>query len=268
MIKTYRFAALCAATALALPATPAVAAKPKAPPKPVLTCKVKTPEGLSYTVIKPGKGDKPTADARVIVNYSGRLASDGKEFDSGKDTKFKANQLIPGFTQGLLMMQAGGKYRLCIPSKLGYGEAGVGDIPANADLVFEVDLLSFTTPPPKPVVPVADRVCALTTASGLGYTVVRPGSGATATEKDVVLIDYATFDPKTGVIGEQQLWEKIPMGQVTPVFGEALKMMPPGSNYRFCLPPRDAAEAANPDAERVNLIVDMVGVRPAPVVED
>jgi FKBP-type peptidyl-prolyl cis-trans isomerase len=269
MTKTHLFSALFVTAALCLPAAPALANKAKAPAKPVLTCKVTTPEGLSYTVIKAGKGDKPATDARVVVNYSGRLASDGKEFDSGKEAKFKANQLIPGFTQGLLMMQPGAKYRFCIPSKLGYGEAGAGEnIPANADLVFEVDLLSFTNPPPKPVVPVADRVCAQTTASGLGFTMVKPGSGTTATDKDMVLIDYATFDPKTGVINEQQLWEKIPMGQVTPVFGEALKLMPPGSSYRFCLPPRDPAEAANPDAERVNLIVDMLGVRAAPVVED
>jgi FKBP-type peptidyl-prolyl cis-trans isomerase len=269
MITTRPFA-VAAIIALALPTSSIVAAKPKAPKvkPPVLTCKVTTPEGLSYTIMKPGKGDKPANDARVIVNYSGRLASDGKEFDAGKDVKFRANQLIPGFTQGLLMMQPGAKFRLCIPSKLGYGAAGAGDIPANADLVFEVDLISFTNPPPKPVVPVADRTCTQTSASGLGYTMVTPGSGATATDKDVVLIDYATFDPKTGIIGEKQIWEKIPMGQVTTIFGEALKMMPPGSNYRFCLPPREGAEAGTPDAERVNLIVDMLGVRPAPVAED
>ena len=123
-----------------------VAAKPKTP---VLTCAVKTPEGLSYTVIKPGNGDRPNAESKVIVNYKGMLTADGTEFDSGQAAQFPVGGVIPGFAQGLQLMQPGGSYRLCIPAALGYGAAGTGPIPANADLVFEVDLLSFTTPPPK-----------------------------------------------------------------------------------------------------------------------
>jgi FKBP-type peptidyl-prolyl cis-trans isomerase len=268
MIKTRLFA-VAAIIALALPTSSFAAAKPKTPKAkpPVLTCKVTTPEGLSYTIIKPGKGGRPANDAKVVVNYSGRLKSDGREFDSGQGIKFKANQLIPGFTQGLLMMEPGAKYRFCIPAKLGYGETGAGeDIPPNADLVFEVDLISFANPAPRPTVPVADRACAQTTASGLGYTMVQPGSGAAPTSSDLALIDYATFDGKTGIIAEKQIWEKIPLAQTTEVFAEALKMMQPGSSYRFCLPAREGAE--NPEADRVNLIVDMLSVRPAPVVED
>jgi FKBP-type peptidyl-prolyl cis-trans isomerase len=262
-------ARLCLAILLALLPVSAHAATPK-PVKskpPVLTCKTAGADGLTYTVIKAGKGGQPGADAKVTVNYKGMLKSDGTQFDAGEGAQFKVGGVIPGFAQGLQLMQPGGKYRLCIPAALGYGESGTGPIPPNADLVFEVDLISFTTPPPKPVVPVAERSCAQTTASGLGYAMIKPGSGATATDADVVLIDYAMFNPATGIIAQKQLWEKVPLSQATSLFGEALKMMPPGSSYRFCLPPA-LAETPNPDEERVNLIVDMIAVRPAPAVEE
>ena len=141
-------------------AAPAIAApKPAKAKPPTLTCKTAAADGLTYTVIKAGKGDRPGADSKVKVNYKGMLTANGSEFDAGQGAEFKVGGVIPGFAQGLQLMQPGGSYRLCIPSKLGYGEAGTGPIPANADLVFEVDLLSFTTPPPKPVIPVAERAC-------------------------------------------------------------------------------------------------------------
>jgi FKBP-type peptidyl-prolyl cis-trans isomerase len=207
-------------------ATSSFAATPK-PAKaatPVLACKTAAADGLTYTIIKAGKGDKPGADANVKVNYKGMLTSDGKEFDSGKTA------------QGLQLMQPGSSYRLCIPSKLGYGEAGTGPIPANADLVFEVELLSFTTPPPKPVVPLAERTCVEKTVSGLGYLLIKTGSGNVPTDGDIALVDYTTFNANTGEAFDIREWEKVPVAQATAVFGEALKMMPSGSRYTFCLP--------------------------------
>jgi FKBP-type peptidyl-prolyl cis-trans isomerase len=261
-------ALLCAPSTnvLAMQADGTAVAKPAKKAKPqVLTCKVKTPEGLSYTVIKAGKGERPGDDARVLVNYMGRLKSDGSEFDKGESAKFPVGGVIPGFAQGLKLMQPGGKYRLCIPAALGYGEAGTGPIPANADLVFEVELLSFTTPPPKPVIAEADRTCAQTTASGLGYAQIKAGSGRMPTDADMALVDFSLFDPKTGVVDETRMWEKIPLRQATAEFGEAMKMMQLGSTYRFCMP-KPAAESeagASP-----NIIVTLIDLRPAPVVEE
>jgi FKBP-type peptidyl-prolyl cis-trans isomerase len=256
-----------AVTAVFTLSTPTIPAKPKASPKPVLTCKVKGADGFSYTIIKAGKGDKPGADAKVEVNYSGRLKADGKEFDSGQAAKFKVGQVIPGFAQGLQLMQPGGKYRLCIPAALGYGAEGAGgDIPPNADLVFEVELLSFTTPPPKPTVPVAARGCTLTTASGLSYAIAKPGTGRNPTEADIALIDLTTFDPVTGVIMVREEWEKIPMARAAPPFSEGLGLMQPGASYRFCFPATEGGEGQQMPA--INLIVDLIDVRPAPVVEE
>ena len=245
--------------ALLLQFAPAHAAAPVAakPKPPVLTCKTTTPEGLSYTVIKAGKGERPNAESRVMVNYKGMLTADGTEFDSGQDAQFPVGGVIPGFAQGLQLMQAGGSYRLCIPSKLGYGEAGTGPIPANADLVFEVDLLSFKNPAPKPVIPVAERSCSQTTATGLGFDLIKAGAGKSATDSDMALVDFTVFDANTGIVQQQREWEKIPLSQASPVFGEGLKMMQAGSTYRFCMP-----KAANSDSAS-NIIVTLIDLRSA-----
>jgi len=246
----------------ALLTTPAFAAPTPAKSKPpVLTCKTTNPEGLSYTVLKAGKGERPGADAKVKVNYKGMLKSDGTQFDAGDGVEFKVGGVIPGFGQGLQLMQPGGKMRLCIPSKLGYGEAGTGPIPANADLVFEVDLLSFTTPPPKPVIPVAERICDKVTASGLGYLAIRSGNGKIPTDTDMALVDFTPFDAKTGVTLDKREWETIVVSQANIIFAEAIKAMQMGSSYTFC-PPKTAETAGQPD---VNVRIDLIDIRPAPV---
>lgn len=99
--------------------------------------------GLSVQTVKPGQGAKPTDADVVLVNYKGRLP-DGTDFDQGERVPFPVEGLVPGFSEGLKQMQRGGSYRLCIPPALGYGAKGAGDkIPANATLIFEVDLLEF-----------------------------------------------------------------------------------------------------------------------------
>ncbi len=105
-------------------------------------CKTTTATGLGWSEIKPGTGAKPTSEDIVLVNYKGTLA-DGKEFDKGERAPFPVAQVVPGFSEGLMLMQKGGTYRLCIPAALGYGEKAAGPIPANSPLIFEVDLLDF-----------------------------------------------------------------------------------------------------------------------------
>ena len=110
---------------------------------------VKTTEsGLQYQVISEGKGPKATATDTVKVHYVGKLL-DGTEFDSsvarGAPATFPLNAVIPGWTEGLQLMNAGSKYKLFIPSNLAYGERGAGNkIGPNAVLTFEVELLEIT----------------------------------------------------------------------------------------------------------------------------
>ena len=106
-----------------------------------------TATGLQYEVLREGAGPKPGATSTVEVHYEGRLLS-GKVFDSSYQRKetisFPLNQVIPGWTEGLQLMATGAKYRLYIPSELGYGSRGAGaDIPPNAALIFDVELISI-----------------------------------------------------------------------------------------------------------------------------
>jgi len=105
-----------------------------------------TGSGLQYLVLQEGSGVKPSATDTVRVHYRGTLL-DGEVFDDsyarGEPVEFALNQVVPGWQEGLQLMPVGSKYRLWIPSELGYGEAGTpgGPIGPNATLVFEVELL-------------------------------------------------------------------------------------------------------------------------------
>jgi FKBP-type peptidyl-prolyl cis-trans isomerase FkpA len=110
---------------------------------------ITTVSGLVYEDIKEGQGESAKAGQTVEVHYTGWLA-DGKKFDSSKDRNrpfsfpLGAGRVIPGWDEGVQGMKTGGARRLTIPPQLGYGERGKGPIPANATLVFEVELLKVS----------------------------------------------------------------------------------------------------------------------------
>jgi len=125
----------------------------------------KLPSGLQYTILKKGTGKKPIAGSEIFVNYAGFLEN-GILFDTssaevanafGKLDPQRASQngysplsfqcgskgaAIPGFEEGLSLLNIGDKAILFIPSNLGYGENGAGDlIPPNTNIIFEVEIL-------------------------------------------------------------------------------------------------------------------------------
>jgi FKBP-type peptidyl-prolyl cis-trans isomerase FklB len=106
-----------------------------------------TASGLQYEVVKMGTGPKPTAQNTVKVHYVGTLI-DGTEFDSSVKRKepatFPVSGVIPGWTEALLLMPVGSKFKLCIPSSIAYGATGAGDvIKPYSTLIFEVELLEI-----------------------------------------------------------------------------------------------------------------------------
>jgi len=102
-----------------------------------------TASGLKYKVLKPGVGPNPTDTDVALVNYEGHLRS-GQIFDkSQQPTPMPIRGVVPGFSEGLKLMNKGAKYRFWLPAKLAYGEKGSGPIPPNSPLVFDVELIEF-----------------------------------------------------------------------------------------------------------------------------
>jgi len=110
-----------------------------------------SPSGGGTLVIEDlvvGTGATAANGDTVTVHYLGTFTN-GTKFDSSYDQnrpfpfRLGAGQVIPGFEQGIVGMRVGGKRRLTIPPSLAYGSAGQGQIPPNATLVFEVELLAI-----------------------------------------------------------------------------------------------------------------------------
>ena len=103
---------------------------------------------IAIEELEVGSGPKPRKGQTVVVHYIGRLA-DGTVFDSsydrGKPFEYKLGEgtVVKGWEDALPEMQAGGKYKVDIPSKLGYGSKAKGDIPANSRLIFEMEMLKI-----------------------------------------------------------------------------------------------------------------------------
>ncbi len=107
----------------------------------------KTDSGLKYRILRKGDGNKPKATDKVKVHYKGWLDNE-KVFDSsykrGEPIAFPLNGVIKGWTEGMQLVKAGGMIELEIPSKLGYGTRGAGNlIPPNATLHFIVELIEI-----------------------------------------------------------------------------------------------------------------------------
>ena len=109
------------------------------------------PSGLQYKVIKAGQGEVPKATDEVEVIYEGRLI-DGTVFDAtskhggAKTDKFRAGNLIKGWTEALTTMPVGSKWQLYIPYELAYGERQAGQIPPYSTLIFDLELVSIVKP--------------------------------------------------------------------------------------------------------------------------
>ena len=104
-----------------------------------------TSSGLEITELTLGDGNEATPGTTVSVNYKGTL-DNGKEFDSSYgrgpfEFSLGAGMVIKGWDEGVAGMKVGGKRKLVIPPELGYGSRGIGPIPPNSVLTFEVELL-------------------------------------------------------------------------------------------------------------------------------
>lgn len=107
---------------------------------------ISTPSGLQYIDVVEGTGESPKPGQQVKVHYTGTL-EDGTKFDSSVDRgqpfefPIGVGRVIKGWDEGVMSMKVGGKRKLVIPAELGYGARGIGPIPPNSTLIFDVELL-------------------------------------------------------------------------------------------------------------------------------
>ncbi|MEZ4721838.1 MAG: FKBP-type peptidyl-prolyl cis-trans isomerase [Flavobacteriales bacterium] len=159
---------------------------------------INSPSGLVVEILKQGEGDKPQTGDIVKVHYTGTLKANGEKFDSsldrGEPIEFPLGigKVILGWEEGIGLLNRGTKARLIIPSALGYGSRAAGPIPANSDLVFEVELIDFK-PGPRPIaheVFSTEGLKPTTTGTGLQYYIIEKGSGPKAENGKTVTVHY------------------------------------------------------------------------------
>jgi FKBP-type peptidyl-prolyl cis-trans isomerase len=179
---------------------------------------LRTASGINYIIDKKGNGKHPVSTDKVKVHYKG-TKMDGTTFDSsydrGEPIEFPLTGVIKGWTEGVQLLEEGGKGKLIIPSSLAYGQNPPpgSNIKANEILVFDIELLNIVKDQPKPDATeqnavdakliqdyiIANKLAAKATPSGLHYIIEKAGNGKHATAASTVKVHYkgTTLDGKT-----------------------------------------------------------------------
>jgi peptidylprolyl isomerase len=209
---------------------------------------VTTASGLQYIEVSAGTGPKPQIGEIVAVHYTGKL-QDGTEFDSsysrGEPIRFALGQgrVIPGWEEGIAMMNQGGQATLIIPPDLAYGEAGAGGvIPPNATLTFDVELVEVSAGSPAAPTTV-DESQYTVTEQGLKYVDLVAGDGPEVRNGQLVVVQYtgwledgAKFD--SSIDGGEPFTFNLGMGQVIPGWDLGLRGMKVGATRQLVIPPQ------------------------------
>jgi peptidylprolyl isomerase len=242
---------------------------------------MKTASGLEYTITTKGNGKKPQNGDKIKVHYTGKLTND-TVFDSslkhGQPFEFKlgAGQVIKGWDEAFLLLQVGDKATIKLPPDIAYGAAGQGSIPANATLIFDVELVDVTEGIRPWDVKGKDTI---TTPSGLKYIMIERRDGVKAVGNSVAVHYTGYF--KDGKIfdssverGQPLKGLKVGTGQVIKGWDEGLALLHKGEKAKFIVPYQLAygEQGYGPIPPKTDLIfdVEIVDVKPitAPVQFD
>ncbi len=205
---------------------------------------MKTASGLEYTITEKGNGKMPQVGDKVKVHYTGKLLND-TVFDSsvkrGQPFEFKlgAGQVIKGWDEAFQLLNVGDKATLKLPANIAYGERAMGLIPANATLIFDVELIDFT----EGVHPWDGKgKDTITTASGLKYIMIKENkSGEIAAAGTQATVHYSGYfkDGKmfdSSVERGQPFKVKVGKGQVIKGWDEGLALLRKGEKAKLFIP--------------------------------
>ncbi|MBI4931530.1 MAG: FKBP-type peptidyl-prolyl cis-trans isomerase [Bacteroidetes bacterium] len=208
-----------------------------------------TASGLKYKITKKGAGVQPVNGDQVSVHYVGTLPDSAKtKFDSSRDRgqpfsfALGSGQVIKGWDEGIALLHVGDMAVFTIPSNLGYGERAMGKIPANATLVFEVELMDVKAAP-KPWNVKGLKVDS--TTDGLKYIVVKKNQEKTikAENGKTVSVHYSGFlGDGTWKLFDSSVQRGQPIefglgtGQVIKGWDEGIALMHVGDKMRLIIP--------------------------------
>jgi len=221
---------------------------------------IKDTTGIRYVIHTLGTGPMPTLSNCIMVNYTGTLLSDGSQFDSNPSLKYPLGGLITGWKVVFPKLPQGSKATLYIPSVYAYGTASQTKIPANSNLIFEVELLNvyaynsagaycYSDPLLLPEVQLAKDVAiidqyladksisAQTDPSGLRYTIQSLGTGPAPTLSNCILIKYTGRLLSDGSLFDQNsIGFKSPLKNLIQGLKTGLPLLPEGSKATFYVP--------------------------------
>lgn len=203
-----------------------------------------TDSGLKYSVLKAVESDaeSPAMGDQVEVHYTGWL-TDGSVFDSsrqrGVPAKFVLGQVIDGWNEGLQLMNPGERYKFTIPYELAYGAEGrPPTIPAEATLIFDIELISFDKGP-RFRKPNADAQ--KSTDDGLKYEVLVEGAGDPPDGNTTVVMNYSFWTDDGRLLQTSVFQPRTPRGMPgqygVEILRKGLQLMKPGSTVLFEVPP-------------------------------
>lgn len=205
-----------------------------------------TDSGLQFLETMPGEGPNPEIGDIVTMNFVAQLP-DGTEFANSYlegapvTAILGREQLLPGWEEGVLMMQVGGQARMVLPSELAFGSEGYGMIPPDSDIILIVELISIETPPTPQEVAQSDLT---TTESGLQYYDITVGDGDTAAQGMLVsngfTLWYQADEPVYigGSEGSSPLSFEVGLGDtVFPGWEEGVVGMKVGGKRQLVIPP-------------------------------
>lgn len=220
-----------------------------------------TDTGLQYVVLEEGAGDgaTPTPSDIIDVHFSATF-KDGTEFLSSRErgaaARFPLSEFLQGGIEGVQLMSEGDRYRFFIPPELAFGEAGIGPVPPNEAVIFDIELLNVLNPEKnlaaaeKFLAENAKKDGVKVTDTGLQYQVISEGAadGAAPNEASVVKVHYVgtlvngtEFDSSIAR-GEPA---EFPLNGVISGWTEGLQLMKVGDKFRFFIHP-ELAYGANP----------------------